>query len=135
VIRPSQSLYAGAALLLLASAALNACQHRVNGELREEVGRLSAALATARAANTSQAAALSELEKANREWSRECRVSDELHAQAALAAEFRSRADALSRELAKVKSHAPPSCQTLLETDIGAVCGPVTDLLRQHAGR
>lgn len=132
---PSPALIVGGILLtlLIASGALNACQHRENGHLRDQKATLTANLQTATDANDSQSKAITSLENANNLWAKSCTTSVEIVAQAAAATGYRARVESLSGELAKVKAHASADCQTLLATDLGALCGPVSDLLRERA--
>lgn len=132
---PSPALYAGAGLLglLVLSGGINACQHRTIGELRTELGEKKAQLDSAIWANASQTKAIDDLKAANDNWAATCVSPTAMLQEAAKAAEFRARIESLSGELAKVKANASPSCKALLETDFGAVCGPLTDVLRERA--
>lgn len=132
---PSPALYVGAGLLALVISlgGVVSCQHRENGQLRDQKAQLAASLKSATDANESQSKAIGTLETANADWASKCTATEVLKQQAAVADEFRKQKDALAGELAKVKAHASPTCQTLLATDFGAVCPDVAGLMRERA--
>lgn len=132
---PSPALYLGAGLLalLVASGALNACQHRENASLRDSVAAEQAARAVAVSANQTQSESITKLENAVALWKAAASVSDDLRTQAAQAADYRAELDRLSTDIHQVKAHESPDCQTFLAMDLGARCPAVAGRLRELA--
>lgn len=134
---PSPALYAGAGLLglLVASGALNACQHRENASLRESLATERAARAVAVEANQSQSEAITKLENAVEQWKQAAAISDDLRTQAAQAADYHAQLDRLSADFRQVKAHESTDCQTLLAVDLGTRCPAVAAKLRSLSQR